>query len=69
METKLLQHKMEFVKIKLGFDKMFVVDCKGRSGGLVLLWKSTIQVDIQNYSRRHISIPSPHTYSYYVLKL
>jgi hypothetical protein len=33
-----------------------VVDSKGRSGGLILLWHSTINVDIQNYSRRHINV-------------
>lgn len=34
---------------------MFAVDCKGLSGGLLLLWKSTLKVEIQNFSRRHIN--------------
>jgi len=36
-------------------DSIFTVDCKGRSGGLNLLWKSDIGVEIQNYNRRHIN--------------
>jgi hypothetical protein len=55
METKLLQRKTICLKAKLGFDQIFVVDCKGRSGGLILLWRSTLQVEIQNYSRRHVN--------------
>jgi hypothetical protein len=39
----------------LGFDNYFVVNCKGRSGGLILLWKNNIQVSIQNYSCRHVN--------------
>jgi hypothetical protein len=31
METKLLQPKMEVIRVKLGFDSVLVVDCKGRT--------------------------------------
>jgi len=55
METKIMQNKSSFLKVKLGFDSVFTVDCKGRSGGLILLWKKEIEVEIQNYSRRHIN--------------
>jgi hypothetical protein len=34
---------------------MFMVDSVGRSGGLVLLWKEDVNLNIQNYSRRHIN--------------
>jgi hypothetical protein len=34
---------------------MFVGDCKGRSGGLILLWRDSVQVTIQNFSIRHIN--------------
>ena len=33
---------------------MLVVDCIGKSGGLALLWKDDMGVEIQNYSSRHI---------------
>lgn len=55
METKLRQNKMGSIRIKIGFNGMFVVDCVGRSGGLALLWSEGIDVEIQNYSRGHIN--------------
>lgn len=30
------------------------MDCVGKSGGLALLWKEDVGLEIQNYSRRHI---------------
>jgi hypothetical protein len=55
METKLYYNKADFLRIKMNFDYMFVVDCVGRSSGLILLWNEKINVVIQNYSRRHIN--------------
>jgi hypothetical protein len=55
VETKQQTHKLEFLKNKLGFDNQFAVDCKGKSGGLMLLWCSSTKLEIQNYSRRHVS--------------
>lgn len=55
METKLRTIKMEWVKIQLEFDNMFVVDCVGKSGGLALLWTTHARVKIKNFSRRHIN--------------
>jgi len=46
---------MDYIRRKLGFDRCFAVDCKGSSGGLLLLWKFEIRLEIQNYSRRHIN--------------
>jgi hypothetical protein len=34
---------------------MFGVDSVGHSGGLYLLWEGDFNVDIQNFSRRHIN--------------
>jgi exonuclease III len=55
METKLQAKRLEYIRVRMGFDSAFVVDSVGRSGGLVLLWKGDIFVEIQNYSRRHIN--------------
>lgn len=41
--------------MKLGFDGVFVVEPVGKSGGLALLWKEDIKLEIQNYTRRHIN--------------
>lgn len=46
METKLQKEKMERIRHILGFPNMFVVDCVGKSGGLALLWREEIIVDI-----------------------
>lgn len=35
---------------------MLVVDCVGKGGGLALLWKEEMGVEIQNYSCRHINV-------------
>jgi exonuclease III len=61
METKLRHNKMERVQCKLGFWNMLVVGCVGKSGGLALLWGDKLEVEIQNYSQRHINakISSP----------
>jgi hypothetical protein len=55
METKMTQRKEEVVRIKLGFENCFAVDYIGKGGGLMLLWRNSIMVEIQNFSRRHIN--------------
>jgi hypothetical protein len=55
METKMQNKNCDVIRIKLNFDYMFGVDSVGRSGGLLLLWKNTFNVTIQNYSRWHIN--------------
>ena len=55
METKFRQKNMEKIRSKLGFPNCFMVDCVGRSEGLALLWKDGVELEIQNYSRRHIN--------------
>jgi ribonuclease HI len=55
METKSRKKKLEEIRVKLGFDGVFVVDPVGRSGGLALLWKESGWLEIQNFTRRHIN--------------
>ena len=55
METKYRKQKMEYLRVKMGFDCMFVVDPIGRSGGLALYWNDVDSLEIQNFSRRHIN--------------
>lgn len=38
----------------LGFSGLFVVDATGRSGGLLLFWKNTCDVNIKSFSSGHI---------------
>ncbi|XP_059446385.1 uncharacterized protein LOC132177924 [Corylus avellana] len=55
METKLQAHRIEKIRIRIGFGSVFVVDGIGKSRGLALFWTTEVRVDIQNYSRRHIN--------------
>jgi exonuclease III len=54
METFCSKQYMERIRIKLQFDYVFVVDPVGRSGGLALFWSNQTELEIYNYSRRHI---------------
>ena len=55
-ETKLKTKSMEKEKNKesASFTNGLVIPSFGRSGGLALLWRKEITVEIQNYSDRHI---------------
>jgi exonuclease III len=55
VETKMHHHRLDFLKAKLGMENLFGVDSVGKGGGLCLLWKNGVEVNIQNYSRRHIN--------------
>ena len=54
METKLDKKKMEGIRVKLGFQSVVVVPNRGRSGGLTLLWKGDVQLEIRNFMTNHI---------------
>ena len=54
METKLDSGEMESIRVLLGFNNMFVIPSHGRSGGLVMLWRQEMGLEIRNYSRHHI---------------
>jgi hypothetical protein len=55
IETKCRSAKMERVRVRIGFEGLFVVDPIGKSGGLALLWRESNTLEIQNYSRWHIN--------------
>jgi len=50
-----LLRKADLLRVKLGFQNVFCVDCKGRSGGLLLFWSSDIDLEVQNFSQRHVN--------------
>lgn len=43
METISRKQHLEWLRVKLGFDGLFVVDPIGRSGGLALFWMGVSQ--------------------------
>jgi hypothetical protein len=47
---------MDNIRRRLGFDSVFVVDSVGKSGGLAFLWNSETNLEVYNYSRRHINV-------------
>ncbi|KAG6624127.1 hypothetical protein CIPAW_16G004600 [Carya illinoinensis] len=56
METKQLTKKFDAIKRKLGFIGCFVVDARGCSGGLALLWNQDVNLEVLNFTQHHISV-------------
>lgn len=56
METLIDSNKFQPIKMKLGFDVIFVINNLGHSGGITLLCKEDTKVDIANYSRNHVDV-------------
>ena len=54
METKVKKKAMEKVMEKIKFVNGLVMPSEVRSGGLAMLWKREVQVEIMGYSRNHI---------------
>ena len=54
METKLEKIPMERIGRKVQFNNIFVMPHVNMAGGLALLWREEINLDIQTYFDRHI---------------
>jgi hypothetical protein len=55
METKMRTEYLQRLRIKFGYEGLFTVDPLGKSGGLALFWKNSRELQIQNFSSRHIN--------------
>ena len=55
-ETLADKVRLEYVKDRIRFDKMFTVKIVSRGGGLALLWKSDIEVEVVSSSVNHIDV-------------
>ncbi|TYH19506.1 hypothetical protein ES288_A05G357200v1 [Gossypium darwinii] len=53
-ETKSNANKFDFVRRKCRIEGCLAVNAEGRSGGLVMMWKDSKQVEIQTHSINHI---------------
>ena len=53
-ETKLKRSAAQRVRVLLGYDNCFAVECVGRNGGLLLLWREPISFTLCSYSQYHI---------------
>jgi hypothetical protein len=56
IETLVHSNKIKDLCHVLGYDCSFVVDRDGRSGGLAVLWKSTFNCNIINFSSNFINL-------------
>lgn len=50
------QDKLEWIRRKLGFEGLFVVDPQERSGSLAMLWKDMDQVKLMDFSQNRIDV-------------
>lgn len=55
-ETLVHERKMEELKMKLGFSSCLSVDREGRSGGLVVLWRDSVDVQVLSFARHFINL-------------
>lgn len=53
-ETKLSSRHVNDVCRELGIKNCLMVDCRGKSGGLVMLWSSERTVQITSCNNHHI---------------
>ncbi|XP_019184178.1 PREDICTED: uncharacterized protein LOC109179063 [Ipomoea nil] len=55
-ETKSIKAAVERVRIRMGFEGLFVVDKVGRGGGLALFWRERDMATLLGYSGNHIDV-------------
>jgi len=53
-ETKMSAQRSQELRWRLGFPNAFGVNRSGLSGGLCLMWKIEVSLDIKSYSKYHI---------------
>ena len=56
METKFTVEEMDEINHKLERSQGTIVPSVRRSGGLALLWKESLSVEVQTFSPRHIDV-------------
>jgi exonuclease III len=55
-ETLSKNQAMERIRVRLKYNSCLSVDVEGRSGGLSVMWKDTINCRVMNYSRNFINL-------------
>lgn len=56
VETQIEGSRVENLAGTLGYDKAYVVDSRGRSGGIGIFWNNEIKVDILGYSDYYLDV-------------
>uniref|UniRef100_A0A803NPT3 Zinc knuckle CX2CX4HX4C domain-containing protein n=1 Tax=Cannabis sativa TaxID=3483 RepID=A0A803NPT3_CANSA len=55
-ETLCGKNVLERVHLSFGYEGLFVVEARGHSGGLAMLWKDSEEEEVINFSEKHINI-------------
>jgi exonuclease III len=55
-ETLSKSQSMERIRVSLKFNSCLAIDVEGRSGGLAVMWKDTIDCRVMNYSRNFVNL-------------
>ncbi|CAM8967066.1 unnamed protein product [Rhodiola kirilowii] len=62
IETKKEKADWNFIKWKLGFCNCFVVDSRGKAGGLAVLWSKEVDINVKSYSDWHVDMEARMTH-------
>ncbi|KAL9659220.1 hypothetical protein QQ045_018698 [Rhodiola kirilowii] len=54
IETKLPNRSWMKLRCQLGFQNCFSVPKRGKSGGLAILWRDELVLEVQNFSNYHV---------------
>ena len=55
-ETMCKKDKIEWFRVALGFERCFVVDCAGHSGGVAMFWRYKEEVNLIHFGPSHIDL-------------
>ena len=47
---------MEYVKRRVGFNENLIIKAKGRVGGLCLMWKNNVQIEVVEFNKYMIVV-------------
>ena len=56
METKQHVNKLDRIKRKCGFDACIGVNSEGTSGGIAMIWKDDITMNLRSFSKNYIDL-------------
>ena len=56
LETKIKNHKMEWLRSRWRFDRCFSVEGIGKGGGLAILWMKEAHVEVKSFPKYHINV-------------
>lgn len=65
MKLSAIEKKVEIVRTQLGFNYSFVINSKGLRGGIVVLWRGDYILELEPYTKSHISLRITHSLAGY----